>query len=332
MKVGIIGVGAVGTACAKAMLLRGSCHEIVLIEKDDPQCQKRVEGVANDLSHGSVLCPPTRIRFGDYDDLADAAIVVITAGINEQAGKAIDPTDQRGRLLLLPHNAKIYEEIVPRLAAVAPHTIILVVTDPPDPLADVTCWRATETNPVISSGTFLDSLRFRFQLAKRLECHPSSVDALVIGEHGTSQVYVWSSARVGTEPVLAHLARMAQAANKNWDENSVRAEIEHDVKFANIKIIEGTGASQHGIGIVTARLVEAILRDEGLVAPVGVFQEQFNVTLSLPSIIGKSGVSRVLEPQLSPEETEGLRKSAAAIDEALDTVPGFKTGYMKRSK
>jgi L-lactate dehydrogenase len=158
------------------------------------------------------------------------------------------------------------------------------------------------------------------------------VDALVIGEHGTSQVYVWSSARVGTEPVLSHLARKAQEANENWDENSLRAQIEHDVKFANIKIIEGTGASQHGIGIVTARLVEAMLRDEGLVAPVGVFQEQFNVTLSLPGIIGKYGVSRVLTPELSPEEREGLAKSAAAIDQALDTVPGFRTGSMNRSR
>jgi len=331
MKVGIVGVGAVGTSCAKAMLLRGSCHEIVLIEKDEEESRKRAEGVTADLSHGSVLCPPTRIRVGNYDDLGDARIVIITAGINERSGKAIDRGDQRGRLLLLPHNAEVYMEIVPRLAKVAPRAIILVVTDPPDPLADVARSLATDKNQVISSGTFLDTLRFRFQLAKRLECHPSSVDAMVIGEHGTSQVYVWSSARVGSEPVLAHLARMAQAAGKSWDENSLRAEVEHDVKFANISIIEGTGASQHGIGIVTARLVEAILRDEGLVAPVGVFQEQFDVTLSLPSIIGTGGVSKVLMPALSPEESDGLAKSAAAIDEALDTVPGFKTANVKGS-
>jgi L-lactate dehydrogenase len=331
MKVGIIGVGAVGTSCAKAMLLRGSCGEIVLIEKDEEKSQKRAEGVAFDLSHGAVLCPPTRIRVGTYDDLADASIVAITAGINEQTGKAIDRDDPKGRLGLLPDNAQTYIEIVPRLAKVAPHAVILVVTDPPDPLADVTRDLATATNRVISSGTFLDTLRFRFQLAEQLKCHPSSVDALVIGEHGTSQVYVWSSARVGGEPVLDHLARLARAANKSWDENELKAEVEYDVKYANIRIIEGTGASQHGIGIVTARLVEAILRDEGLVAPVGVFNDQFKVTLSLPSIIGKDGVSKVLMPALSPEEREGLAKSAAAIDEALDKVPGFKTGNMKGS-
>lgn len=319
MRVGIIGVGAVGTACAKAMLLRGSCSEIVLIEKNEEQSQKRAEGVGADLSHGAVLCPPTRIWSGGYEDIRDAGIVVITAGINEKTGKAIDRNDPRGRLLLLPDNALIYKEIVPRITEVNRHAVILVVTDPPDPLADI-AQRLAPTNPVISSGTFLDTLRFRLQLAKQLECHPSSVEALVIGEHGTSQVYVWSSAQVGTEPILAHAERMAHKANEDWNENTFRSKIEHAVKFANISIIEGTGASQHGIGIVTARLIEAMLRDEGLVAPVGVFQDEFKTTLSLPSIIGKGGVSKVLEPPLSDEESDKLAKSATAIRDALDNL------------
>ena len=318
MRVGIIGVGAVGTACAKAMLLRGSCPEIVLVERDDQQSQKRAEGVAADLSHGAVLCPPTRIWPGGYDDLADADIIVITAGINEKTGAAIDPRDPRGRLLLLPFNAAIYREIVPRIMEVNERAVILVVTDPPDPLAHIAQLLAPN-NAVISTGTFLDTLRFRLQLANQLKCHPSSVDALVIGEHGTSQVYVWSTARIGTEPVLDHAARMARAANKGWDENTFRSEIEQKVKFANISIIEGTGASQHGIGIVTARLVEAILRDEGLVAPVGVLQEQFGTNLSLPSIIGKSGAKPFMPP-LSTEEAAKLTRSATVIREALDGV------------
>jgi L-lactate dehydrogenase len=324
MKVGIIGVGAVGTSCAKAMLLRGSCHEIVLIEKGDDECQRRVKGVAADLSHGAVLCPPMRIQAGDYSALVNASVVVITAGINERTGAAIDRNDPLGRLRLLGTNAEVYAEVVPNIADVAPDATILVVTDPPDPLAqvasDIVRKRQT-TNPVISSGTFLDTLRFRLQLAQRLECHPSSVDALVIGEHGTSQVYVWSSAQVGGEPLLFYAARTASAAGKVWDENSFRSEIETAVKYANIDIIEGTGASQHGIGIVTARLVEAMLRNEGLIAPVGVFQEQFKVTLSLPGIIGRGGVSKVLMPALSAEESSRLTKSAEAIKEALDSLP-----------
>jgi L-lactate dehydrogenase len=306
MKVGIIGVGAVGTACAKAMLLRGSCHEIVLLDVKE----RLAKGVATDLSHGEVLCPPTRIRSGGYEDLADASIVAITAGINEQTGKAIDRESKLGRLLLLPHNARVYREIIPRLARVAPHATILVVTDPPDPLADV-ARQLTTTSPVLSSGTFLDTLRFRLQLARRLHCHPASVDALVLGEHGTSQVYVWSSARVGGELVL-NVAR-----RNGWDAESFRSEVETAVKYANIDIIEGTGASQHGIGIVTARLVEAMLRNEGLVAPIGVFQPQFSVTLSLPAVIGHGGVSKVLEPALSPEESNALARSAQVIADAL---------------
>ncbi|MEM7205211.1 MAG: hypothetical protein AAF628_33460 [Planctomycetota bacterium] len=161
MKVGIIGVGAVGTACAKAALLRGSCAELVLVDI----VQSRASGVANDLSHGEVLCPPTRIRTGSYQDLTDASVVVVTAGINEQSGGAVDRSDALGRLRLLPHNADVYADVIPQIAAAAPHTPILVVTDPPDPLADV-ARRYTETNPVLSAGTFLDSLRFRVKNAR----------------------------------------------------------------------------------------------------------------------------------------------------------------------
>lgn len=317
MKVGIIGVGAVGTACAKAMLLRGSCHEIVLIEKRDELSQRRALGVAADLSHGEVLCPPTRISAGAYIDLAGADIVVITAGINEQTGKAIDRGSNLGRLLLLPHNAKVYKEIIPEVVRVAPGAIVLVVTDPPDPLADIArnlVRKLKAKNPVLSSGTFLDTLRFRLQLARRLECHPSAVDALVLGEHGTSQVYVWSSARFGGEPVLSYAAR------KKWNLARFQAEVEKAVKYANIDIIEGTGASQHGIGIVTARLVEAMLRNEGLVAPIGKYHERFRVTLSLPAVIGQGGISKVLSPSLSAEEIVRLARSAAAIRKALGSL------------
>jgi len=254
-----------------------------------------------------------RIRPGGYEDLADASIVVITAGINEQAGKAIDREDNLGRLRLLPHNASVYKDIIPCLARVAPHATILFVTDPPDPLADI-ARQLTTTNPVLSSGTFLDTLRFRLQLARRLECHPASVDALVVGEHGTSQVYVWSTAQIGGESVLAHAVR------NGWDVDRFRSEVESAVKYAHIDIIEGTGASQHGIGIVTARLVEAMLRNEGLVAPIGAFQPQFFVTLSLPAVIGHGGVSKVLMPALSPEESDVLVMSAEVIKESLASL------------
>lgn len=309
MKIGIVGAGAVGTASAKAMLLRGSCHEIILVDRD----HRRAQGVATDLSHGELLCPPTQIQAGGYGHIADAAVVVITAGVKEADGGATDRSDNLGRLRLLPPNRDIYHDIVPQIAEVAPQVPILVVTDPPDPLADI-ARSLTPTNPVLSAGTYLDTLRFQLQIGKRLGCNPRSVQAFVLGEHGTSAVYVWSSAQVGGRAVLEEAAQLGQ------DPATFREEVQQAVKFANIEIIEGTGASQHGIGIVTARIVEAILRDEGLVAPIGTLQPQFGVTLSLPSVIGAGGVSRVLSPALSDAEARALTASAAAIREALASL------------
>lgn len=331
MKVGIVGTGFVGAACAKAMLLRGSCREIVLLDKDVRRIKdnstgktrtiRRDRGVANDLSHGELLCAPTRIWNGTYRNMADAGVIVITAGINEMSGRAIDRGDVRGRLRLLEPNAKVYVDIVPRIVKFAPGVPILVVTDPPDPLADVARriirkMKRTKKQPVLSAGTFLDTLRFRLQIARRFKCHPSSVDALVLGEHGTSQVYVWSSAQVGGERVLDRLKR------EKRDVGRFRAEVEEAVKYANIDIIEGTGASQHGIGVVTARIVEAILRDERIIAPIGVRLKRYGVTMSVPAVIGRGGVSQkdVLIPALRKSEEKALARSAKQIRDALGTL------------
>jgi L-lactate dehydrogenase len=309
MTVGIVGAGFVGAACAKAMLLRGSCDHIVL----NDVVAKKARGLANDLSHGEPLCPATRIEAGPISLLSDTKVIVVTAGINERSGDAIDRNDPRGRLLLLPRNTTIYKDIIPQIAEVAPHAVILVVTDPPDALADV-ARHYMRDGKILSAGTFLDSLRFRLQIARRLDCHPASVDANVLGEHGISQVYVWSAARVGGENVLK------LAESRGLDPIAFRKEVEESVKYANIEIIEGTGASQHGIGIVSARLVEAIVRDEMLVAPVGTYQSQYGVTLSLPSVIGSTGVAEVLIPTLEEAESRALAASAEALRKALAGV------------
>lgn len=331
MKVGIIGAGFVGAACAKAMLLRGSCQEIVLLDKDVRRIKddrtgtirmiRRDRGVANDLSHGELLCSPMQIRDGSYRDMADAAAIVVTAGINEKSGRAIDRGDARGRLLLLEPNAKVYVDIVPKIARFAPSVPILVVTDPPDALADVArrilgTMKLRRKNPILSAGTFLDTLRFRLQIARQLNCHPSAVDALVLGEHGTSQVYVWSSVQVGGERVLDRLKREKRNVARFC------SEVEEAVKYANIDIIEGTGASQHGIGVVTARIVEAMLRDERIVAPIGVWLKRYRVTLSVPAVIGRGGVSKkdILTPALTKSEEKALGRSAGKIREALGTL------------
>ncbi len=285
MKVAIIGVGFVGTACAKAMLLRGSCTKIVLVDLPKPEVELHTRGVANDLSHGAALCPHTQIEVGGYENIADADVVIITAGDNEKKGGATNPKDPWGRLRLLIPNVPVYRDIVPKIVRAGCRSPIVVVTDPPDPLADVAIEERDKMgakNPILSTGTFLDSVRFRVQLAKRFDCTPKSVDAMVIGEHGKSQVYIWSTARIGGRLVTDLIAERKQ------DFAAFQTEVEGSVRDANIEIIKGTGASQHGIGIVTTRIVEAILRDEQLVEPVGLEHQiaEHRLTISLPSRIG----------------------------------------------
>src|ERR1700676_1802375 len=191
MKVGIIRAGRVGSACALAAVVRGSARQIVLVHRT----RKRAKAVATDLRYGSPLCPKISVVDGDYEDLADAGLVMITAGINEKAGGATDRSDPQGRLRLLDKNAEIYRDIFPKIAPPAPGAVILVITDPPDPLADIA--RATAGHDrVLSTGTFLDSLRFRVHLAEHFDVDANQVEAQVVGEHGVSQVFLWSAARI----------------------------------------------------------------------------------------------------------------------------------------
>jgi L-lactate dehydrogenase len=305
MKVGIIGAGAVGTACAFAVVMRGCATELVLLDLD----RQRARGVVSDLQYGAALSAAVTLIEGDYNDLAGADLVMITAGVNERAGGATDRGDPAGRLRLLDTNAQVYRDIVPRLVKAAHRAVILVVTDPPDPLADLARQLAGH-NRVLSTGTYLDSLRFQFHLAKRLGVSPASVQALVIGEHGTSEVFLWSGARVGGKPADQAIA------SQGGDIAEVRQAVEQEVRYANITIIEGIGASQLGIGMVSARIAEIVLRNEHAVVPIGVFNPKFGVTLSLPGILGRTGVSRILEPVMTEQELQGLQRSADTLKSA----------------
>ena len=300
-------VGIVGAASLLSLVMRGppAC-EIVVLDKN----QARAKGVVADLQYGATLSPAVELRAGDYLDLAGAVLVIINAGINERAGGATDRSDPAGRLKLLEANAKVYRDIVPQIVAVAPQAVFLVVTDPPDPLADLTR-RLAGHERVLSSGTFLDTLRFRFHLARRLKVNPAFVEAQVVGEHGTSQVFLWSSARVAGTPAIAALDRHGESSDE------FRRQVEDEVRYANITIIEGTGASQLGIGMATARIVEAILRDEQAVMPIGAFNPKYGTTLSLPSVLGRTGVIRILEPDMSEDELQSLKRSAGKLRNAF---------------
>jgi L-lactate dehydrogenase len=211
-------------------------------------------------------------------------------------------------------NVGVYREILPQLYQAVPDAVILVVTDPPDPLADLV--RTFGFEHVLSTGTYLDSLRFRFHLARHLNVAPASVDADVLGEHGTSEVFVWSSARVGGVPVLDG----PQASGPRRAE--IQQAIEQEVRYANITIIEGTGASQYGIGMVCARIAEIVLRDERAVIPIGSYNPTYGVTLSLPSVLSRAGVVQLLEPEISEEERQALQRSAETLRQAVARVQG----------
>jgi L-lactate dehydrogenase len=308
MKVAIIGAGAVGAACLMALVARGCAREIVVVNRD----RKRARGLATDVQYGAVLYPRVEVQDGDYADVEGASLVMITAGVNEKTGGATDRSDPAGRLRLLDANVDAYKDIVPRLHAVAPRALVLVVTDPPDPLADAV--RMLGHDRVLSTGTYLDSLRFRFHLARRLGISPASVDAQIVGEHGTSEVFVWSSARISGTPVFELLEQAAQNREK------FRRDVEQEVRYANITIIEGIGASQHGIGMVCARIAEMVLRDERAAIPIGHYHPGYGVTLSLPSILGRDGVVQVLEPEMSEGERQALQHSAEALKAAVARI------------
>jgi L-lactate dehydrogenase len=307
MKIAIIGVGAVGAATAMAIAMCGRVREMVLVDRN----RARAKAVATDMHYGVPLSPLVSITDGDYDDLEGARVVIIAAGVNEKAGGATDRNDPAGRLRLLAPNAKVFEDIVPRLVKAAPSAVILVATDPPEPLVDITRHLAGHER-VLSTSTYLDSLRFRVHfLGERLGVSPSCIDASVIGEHGTSSVFLWSSARIGGMPVHEMLQR------RDIPFDTFREAVEHDVRFANITVIEGTGASQYGIGMVAGRVAEVVLRDERAVFPAGAYNSRYGVTLSLPSVVGSAGVSEVLWPAMSEEEARALERSAQTLKNAV---------------
>lgn len=308
MKIGIVGAGAVGSACLTALVGRGCAHEIVVINRD----RRKAQGLATDVRYGAVLYPKVDVRDGDYGDLEGASLVMVTAGVNEKTGGATDRNDPAGRLRLLDANVAVYKEIIPRLHAAAPGALFLIVTDPPDPLADAA--RQLGHENVLSTGTYLDTLRFRFHLARRMGVSPASVEAQILGEHGTSQVFVWSAARVSGVPALHLLGPDSR------DREAFRRDVERDVRYANITIIEGIGASQHGIGMVCARIAEIMSRDERAVIPVGSYHPHYGVTLSLPSVLGRGGVARVIEPELSDDEKQAFERSAEALRAATSRI------------
>jgi L-lactate dehydrogenase len=304
-RIAVIGAGHVGSTFAYTLLLRGLASELVLVDVN----RDRAEGEAMDLSHSAPLAAPVRVTVGGYEDCAGAAVTVITGGAAQKPGET--------RLDLARRNVEIFREIVPRIAAANPEGILLVATNP----VDVLTHAALELSGlpparVIGSGTVLDSARFRHLLSRRYGIDPHSVHAYVIGEHGDSEVPLWS---------LANIAGMRLDAfcEAHGFEHSPAAmsSLFEQTRDAAYRIIERKGATYYAIAAAMARIVEAIVRDQKTVLTVSSLIEGAygieGVCLSLPAIVGRGGVERVLRLELDPEEEERLRGSARKIRESI---------------
>jgi L-lactate dehydrogenase len=308
-KVAIVGAGNVGATAAYALLLSGLAAEIVLIDVN----RVRAEGEAMDLAHAVPFSRPTKVWAGAYGDCSGAVITILAAGTGQRPGES--------RLELAKRNAAIFAEIVPEVATANPDGIILVATNPVDVLTHV-AWRISRMSPsrVIGSGTTLDTGRFRALLGDYFGVDPRSVHAFIIGEHGDSEVPVWSSANVAGVG-LEDLARTRAVAFGPAD----RERIFTETRDAAYTIIEKKGATYYAVAVALLRIVEAIVRDQRTVLSVSsvVGNQRYRlgeVGLSLPSIVGARGVEEVLELRLSGEEEEALRRSADVVRKALHAL------------
>jgi len=302
----IIGAGAVGTSLAYASLIRQSAREIVLYDIDSA----RVEAEVLDLAHGTQFTGASVVTGGDdLDVIIGANMVVVTAGAKQHPGQS--------RLELAAVNVGILRDLMPKLVERAPDAVFMLVTNPCDVLA-VAAQRISglPASRVFASGTVLDSSRLRWLLARRAGVSPTSVHAMIVGEHGDSEFPLWSQASIGPVPILAW--QPAEGTPFTADELDA---IAADVKGAAYRVIAGKGATNYAIGLSGARIVEAVLRDEGAILPVSSVLEDYHgvngIALSVPSVVDAQGVSQVIEMPFSVHEEQQLHRSVEAITASL---------------
>jgi L-lactate dehydrogenase len=305
--IGIVGTGNVGVAGAFAVFLRGLCSEIILIDKN----RARAEGEAMDLMHGQAFGERVAVRSGDYEDLGDAQLVVITAGVAQKEGET--------RLDLLNRNAAVFRDIIGRLDRYAPRAVLIIATNPVDVLTHVSQTLSRRAGAqIIGTGTMLDTARFRVLLGQHYRVDPRSVHAYIVGEHGDSEVPLWSSARIGGVSLKDHTI-----SGRSFHQDEMEALFTR-VRNAAYDIISRKGYTNTAIGSAIARLVEAVLEDQGSVLPVSrLLVDQYgirDVCLSIPTIVGSSGVQEALLPRLSPSELKGLQNSATVLRQSLEAL------------
>jgi len=301
-KVAVVGAGAVGTSIAYAAQIRGVCRQLALFDLN----ADKVRAEVLDLNHGLQFTPMAQITgSNDLEVCGDADVVVITAGAKQRPGQT--------RLDLAAANVAMCRELVPSLVGLAPTALFLVVTNP----VDVVTYAAQQfsglpPHRVFGSGTVLDSSRLRFLIAEHTGVAVQNVHAYIAGEHGDSEVPLWSTATIGGVPVQD----WGSAGESPLDE-AARARIHHQVVRSADEIIAGKGATSLAVGLAVSRILEAVLNDEHRVLPVTSRLEDVHgltdVCLSMPSVVGRTGIERVLVTPLAADEREKLVESAATV-------------------
>ena len=305
-KVVLVGTGAVGTAYAYSLVNQGFITELVLIDANE----EKAKGEAMDLIHGMAFAPSNmEVRFGKYDECKDAQIVVITAGANQKPGET--------RLQLVERNAMIMRSIITEVKESGFDGIVVVASNPVDIMAHVA--QKESGLRVLGSGTTLDTARFKVLLGEYLEVDPRNVHAVMIGEHGDSELPVFSQASIGTE----NLEKVLERRNNPNDREELD-KIFHNVRNAAYEIINRKGVTNFGIGMALARITKAILNNEHSILTVsckldGLYGQK-DIYMSVPAIVNRDGVKEVIELDLNEKEKEMFEKSAQALREASKNI------------
>lgn len=309
MKIGVVGAGLVGATAAFSCLMRGVGREIVLVDK----AEERAAAEADDIMHAVPFSEPLTVRSGGYEDLSGARAVIIAAGVSQKPGQT--------RMDLLGLNTRVFADVVPSILQQAPDAVLIVATNPVDVMTHVADRFARAAGApagrVFGSGTTLDTARFRTLIARRIGVDAQHVHGYVLGEHGDTEVIAWSTASVAGMP-LDEFCAMRRASLCSGD----RTSIEDAVRNAAYRIVAGKGSTYYGVGAALARIVETVLSDRRSVLTVSSPAEDVcgvrDVSLSLPRLVGGSGVQDTFWPQLEEPEVDALRKSAQAIRDAID--------------
>lgn len=310
-KVSIIGAGNVGLRYAYALMIKGGVRRICLVDID----RERLEGEVMDLNHGAPYISPVEVSAGDYPDIKDSDLVVITAGKGQKPGQS--------RLDLVRENVELFRKVIPAVMKHSPDSILLVVSNPVDILAYAAYrFSGKPTETVIGAGTVLDSARLRFLVGKHCRIDPRNVHAYVLGEHGDTEFPAWSRALIGGVFLKDYCPICP--FNGTCDHEKELDDIFTRVRDSAYKIIERKGETSYGIGLALTRITRAIVNNQNSILPVSSlftdYPEGKEVYLSLPAIVNREGIRRVIRLKFDPEEEKSLAESARTLREVIEEV------------